>query len=140
MSVVIDQVIAASEADDGPYAGLVDGGAIAVAGHSNGGITTMGTTANSCCRDDGANFTVPTLPRPESSRVATADVTTDLVNGSTRRRSRSRRPAVLGSAGREAGCCATAGGHTADGARPRVRCCAGRLGGLARPIASVSAM
>lgn len=52
VSFVIDQVVAASEADDGPYAGLVDDETIAIAGHSNGGITTMGAIANSCCRDD----------------------------------------------------------------------------------------
>lgn len=52
VSFVIDELIAASGADEGELAGLIDRDSIAVAGHSNGGITTIGAVANSCCRDD----------------------------------------------------------------------------------------
>lgn len=60
VSFVIDQVSEAAEASagdgggggaDAVLAGLVDTGAIAVAGHSNGAITALGLAANSCCRD-----------------------------------------------------------------------------------------
>ncbi len=34
-----------------PYAGLVDGNRVAVAGHSLGGVTTMGVAFNGCCVD-----------------------------------------------------------------------------------------
>ena len=46
VSFVIDSVLA-----DPAYSGIADGDAIALAGHSNGGITTLATIANSCCRD-----------------------------------------------------------------------------------------
>jgi dienelactone hydrolase len=52
VSFVITQVIAASDGDDDVLAGLVDGEHVGVGGHSNGGITTLGVVANSCCRDD----------------------------------------------------------------------------------------
>lgn len=52
MSFVIDEVLAASERTDVPLAGLVDATRIGVSGHSNGGITTLGAVANSCCRDE----------------------------------------------------------------------------------------
>ena len=51
MSFVIDQVLKASAAPSGPLSGLVDPSEIGAAGHSNGGITTLGLVANSCCRD-----------------------------------------------------------------------------------------
>jgi dienelactone hydrolase len=51
MSFVIDQVLKASAAPSGPLSGLVDPNEIGAAGHSNGGITTLGLVANSCCRD-----------------------------------------------------------------------------------------
>lgn len=38
-------------ANDTPVNGLIDERRVALAGHSNGGITTLGTIANSCCRD-----------------------------------------------------------------------------------------
>ncbi len=36
----------------GPLAGVPDPGAVGVAGHSLGGITTLGVAAHSCCRDE----------------------------------------------------------------------------------------
>ncbi len=51
MSFVIDQVLRASAASNGPLSGLVDPTEIGAAGHSNGAITTLGLVANSCCRD-----------------------------------------------------------------------------------------
>jgi len=51
MSFVIDQVLNASAAPNGPLSGLVDPNEIGAAGHSNGAITTLGLVANSCCRD-----------------------------------------------------------------------------------------
>lgn len=37
--------------NDTPVNGIVDGDRLALAGHSNGGITTLGAIANSCCKD-----------------------------------------------------------------------------------------
>jgi len=51
MSFVIDQVLSASSAANGPLSGLVDPSEIGAAGHSNGAITTLGLVGNSCCRD-----------------------------------------------------------------------------------------
>jgi dienelactone hydrolase len=58
VSFVIDEVLAASKATTGALAGMVDPDAIAIAGHSNGGITTLGAVANSCCRDTRAKAAV----------------------------------------------------------------------------------
>lgn len=52
VSFVIDQVIALSQAGDGPLAGLVDASRIGVGGLSLGAATTYGVTFNSCCRDE----------------------------------------------------------------------------------------
>lgn len=52
MSFVIDEMLAADKGTESPLAGLIDGKKIGVSGHSNGGITTLGIVANSCCRDD----------------------------------------------------------------------------------------
>jgi alpha-beta hydrolase superfamily lysophospholipase len=49
MSFVIDQVLNGGVAGPLP---MVDGGRVAVAGHSLGGITVLGLTQNSCCHDD----------------------------------------------------------------------------------------
>lgn len=51
VSFVIGQMLALSAAADGPYAGLIDPGRIAVAGHSLGAMTALGVTANNCCAD-----------------------------------------------------------------------------------------
>jgi dienelactone hydrolase len=51
MSFIIDQVLNASAAPNGPLSGLVDRNEIGAAGHSNGAITTLGLVANSCCLD-----------------------------------------------------------------------------------------
>lgn len=51
VSFVIDELIAAAEDDGDPLSGLVDGERLGAAGHSNGGITTLGLVSNTCCRD-----------------------------------------------------------------------------------------
>jgi predicted dienelactone hydrolase len=45
---LIDQMLHAPPA---PLAGLIDAGRIAVAGHSLGGVTTVGLAFNTCCLD-----------------------------------------------------------------------------------------
>ena len=52
VSAVISGTLEASAGTAGPLAGMVDPDNIGVAGHSLGGITTLGVAANSCCRDD----------------------------------------------------------------------------------------
>ncbi len=52
VSAVIGGVLETSDATEEPLAGLVDPESIGVAGHSLGGITTLGVAANTCCRDD----------------------------------------------------------------------------------------
>lgn len=59
LSFVIDEVLAASAAPDGPLSGLVDDERIGVAGLSLGGATTYGVAFNDCCRD----------PRPRAAMV-----------------------------------------------------------------------
>jgi dienelactone hydrolase len=51
MSYVITSVLQASARSDGQLAGLVDPNQIGAAGHSLGGITTLGLAANTCCHD-----------------------------------------------------------------------------------------
>lgn len=51
VSFVIDQVLAESNTSGLLLSNAVDGNEIAASGHSNGGITTYGLVANSCCRD-----------------------------------------------------------------------------------------
>ena len=58
VSFVIDQVLAEAEGSGTPLSGLVDGETIALAGHSNGGITTLGAVANSCCREPRAGAAI----------------------------------------------------------------------------------
>ena len=52
VTAVINGIVLASDHDDGPLAGSVDPDELGVAGHSLGGITTLGVAANTCCRDD----------------------------------------------------------------------------------------
>ena len=52
VSYVIDEVLKASAGSSAPLAGLVNPEKVGAAGHSNGGITTMGVVGNSCCRDE----------------------------------------------------------------------------------------
>lgn len=52
VSFVITKLLQESRAKRGPLAGMIDPKAIGVAGHSNGGITSLGITAHSCCRDE----------------------------------------------------------------------------------------
>jgi len=51
MSFVITSMLEASKKDAGPLSGLVSPHGIGVAGHSLGGITTLGIAAHMCCRD-----------------------------------------------------------------------------------------
>jgi predicted esterase len=51
VSFVIDEVLAASSTLGQLLSNAVDGDKIAASGHSNGGITTYGLVAHSCCRD-----------------------------------------------------------------------------------------
>jgi dienelactone hydrolase len=51
VSFVITSMLQASEEGAGPLAGLVAPHGIGVAGHSLGGITTLGIAAHTCCRD-----------------------------------------------------------------------------------------
>jgi len=51
MSYVITSVLQASARSNGLLAGLVDPTQIGAAGHSLGGITTLGLAANTCCHD-----------------------------------------------------------------------------------------
>ena len=58
VSFVIDQVLAESDGSGTPLTALVDADTIALAGHSNGGITTFGAVANSCCREPRADAAI----------------------------------------------------------------------------------
>jgi alpha-beta hydrolase superfamily lysophospholipase len=49
MRFVIDQVLSGGVGEPLP---AIDGGRVAVAGHSLGGVTVLGLTENSCCHDD----------------------------------------------------------------------------------------
>ncbi|HEY7947221.1 MAG TPA: neocarzinostatin apoprotein domain-containing protein [Acidimicrobiales bacterium] len=51
MSYVVTQVLHQSSASIGVLSGLIDPSEIGAAGHSLGGVTTLGLVANSCCRD-----------------------------------------------------------------------------------------
>jgi len=52
MSFVVTQMLGLSSASSGRLAGLVDPTEVGAAGHSLGGVTTLGLVANTCCRDD----------------------------------------------------------------------------------------
>ncbi len=51
VSAVITGVQRLSASEDGAFAGSLDANAVGVAGHSLGGITTLGVAAHTCCRD-----------------------------------------------------------------------------------------
>jgi dienelactone hydrolase len=51
MSFVVTQILDQSAAKTGPLAGLVDPSEVGAAGHSLGGVTTLGLVANTCCLD-----------------------------------------------------------------------------------------
>lgn len=51
VSFVISQMLDASQSGQGPLAGLIDPSEIGAAGHSLGGVTTLGLVGDSCCRD-----------------------------------------------------------------------------------------
>lgn len=51
VSFLIDELLAESNTPEQLLSNAVDGDNIAASGHSNGGITTYGLVANSCCRD-----------------------------------------------------------------------------------------
>ena len=52
MSYVVTQMLHQSSASAGVLSGLIDPTEVGAAGHSLGGVTTLGLVANSCCRDD----------------------------------------------------------------------------------------
>lgn len=52
VSFLVDTVQAAVEAGEEPFADRVDPELVGAFGHSNGAITTLGVTANTCCRDE----------------------------------------------------------------------------------------
>src|SRR5262249_22096247 len=58
ISFVLTQILDASAKSTGPLAGLVDPEAVAVVGHSNGAITTLGLAANTCCLEPRAKAAV----------------------------------------------------------------------------------
>jgi fermentation-respiration switch protein FrsA (DUF1100 family) len=66
MSFVITEVLGLSGRSTGALSGLVDGNEIGAAGHSLGGVTTLGLVANSCCRD----------PRVKAAVVMSGDAIT----------------------------------------------------------------
>jgi dienelactone hydrolase len=51
VSFVIDRLLARARDADDPFHEHIDGARVAVAGHSLGGITAIGVTFHSCCRD-----------------------------------------------------------------------------------------
>ncbi len=58
VSFVIDEVLAESNTSGLLLSNAVDGEEIAASGHSNGGITTYGLVAHSCCRDRRINAAI----------------------------------------------------------------------------------
>ena len=52
LSFLIDKVAERANDPKWPLAGMVDTSRIAAIGHSNGAVTVLGISANSCCRDD----------------------------------------------------------------------------------------
>ena len=51
MSFVVTQMLHQSSSSSGPLSGLIDPSEVGAAGHSLGGVTTLGLVANTCCRD-----------------------------------------------------------------------------------------
>jgi fermentation-respiration switch protein FrsA (DUF1100 family) len=51
VSFLISELVRLGADRTGPYAGLVDGERVAVAGHSLGAVTTLGVAFNRCCLD-----------------------------------------------------------------------------------------
>jgi fermentation-respiration switch protein FrsA (DUF1100 family) len=51
MSYVVTQLLHQSSASNGLLSGMIDPGQVGAAGHSLGGVTTLGLVANSCCQD-----------------------------------------------------------------------------------------
>ena len=66
VSFLIDVATAAVAASEAPFDERVDVGHIGTFGHSNGGITTLGIAAHSCCRDPridaAASLSAPSAP------------------------------------------------------------------------------
>lgn len=52
VSFVLSQLLGLSATSGTPYAGVIDPDQVGVAGHSLGGMTTVGVTANTCCIDE----------------------------------------------------------------------------------------
>lgn len=51
MSFVVTQMLRQSSAPTGVLAGMIDASEVGAAGHSLGGVTTLGLVADTCCRD-----------------------------------------------------------------------------------------
>jgi len=51
MSFVVTQMLLQASSSSGRLANLIDPSEVGAAGHSLGGVTTLGLVANSCCRD-----------------------------------------------------------------------------------------
>lgn len=51
MSFVVSQLTAQAQGSSGIVAGLIDPNSVGAAGHSLGGVTTIGLVANTCCHD-----------------------------------------------------------------------------------------
>jgi fermentation-respiration switch protein FrsA (DUF1100 family) len=52
MSFVVTQMLKQSSVSSVPLSGLLDPSEVGAAGHSLGGVTTLGLVANTCCRDN----------------------------------------------------------------------------------------
>lgn len=66
MSFVITKLLGLSSSGRGPLSAMIDPGRVGAAGHSLGGVTTLGLVANSCCRD----------PRVKAAVVMSGDAIT----------------------------------------------------------------
>ncbi|MDQ3147968.1 MAG: chlorophyllase [Actinomycetota bacterium] len=68
---VLDQVLGLSDGGDHPLSGMVDGEHVAAAGHSLGGVTTIGLGFNDCCSDPLIDAYIPIagleLPFPDGA-------------------------------------------------------------------------
>jgi predicted esterase len=76
ISYVLTQVLRAANEKNGTLAGLVNPDQVAVAGHSNGAITTLGLAANTCCRDRRAKAAVVMAGTAENYPGGRYDFTT----------------------------------------------------------------
>ena len=64
LSFLIDTMGGLTADPKGPLFGTVDIDRVAVVGHSNGGVTVFGISANSCCRDKRIDVAIALAPGP----------------------------------------------------------------------------